>query len=803
MLPNPVSNRTGSGGMTAGGGTRRNPESLQGNAIVNPSSNCDGFFETQTLHDILSRSSSNTNEALNYLLDQYNDLVVAFNSLKLQHNELEEFSGRSETCGLGIEGASLPSPQPSQSSRFKLLKRRSYRSIRDSVSFPVRLANNAVSNIERSETPVSSISDPPSSTSSRVQPGTPNARKGTPAISTRPLDSPSRDLFNQSPIPRSGSPNLQRLFRGSLNADDDPFHMTRTERDGVVTATITTEGSAPNRTAIRLSDRLFFIITVFPRTGTPYRVEKSWSDLVAFHEGCVSKAVQYGEKMQVQFPPIILFEPPYSPYRLVQRNMAVAAYIENIRSFGLFYSDLLSRFLSPSLARATPELPERAQRQGYLVQRVSDERVWVLRHCTLYHNVLVLRDAFGDDDQRIDLENARIGRQHAESYRSSENSNFHALLILESADRQDTVCHVLCAESDGTRDAWIDALVNMVAFLSAGIEMIDSASRRIELAPFPALDNITSPETSPRIPHDTPHRTKNGIFRLDAASPASPNTSTRRFWSGLRSFGVGHSENGDTSIFGLPLREAVRRGSLPGDSPALSPVPAVVRHCIDFLEQLGGIEEEGIYRQNGSQTAIKALAERCATGDVDLISESSKRHAPRDLFDPYTVSGLLKLYIRELPDSLLTGALAPEFIGVIESGDRADYVTRLGQLMYRLPSENYSLLRLLCNHMNKVAANADVNKMTVKNIAIVLSPSLVIPTSLLSIFLTEFSQIFALGEQGDRAPLDVSGNVIPAEASQPLRIPPTVENIHEHVQDADNTPSALNERGACSLQAPI
>lgn len=803
MLPYPVSNRTGSGGMTAGGDTRRRPESFQGNAIVKPSSNFEGFFETQTLHGLLSRSSSNTNEALNHLLDQYNDLVMAYNSLKLQHNELVEFSGRSETCGLGIEGASLSSPQSSQPSRFKLLKRRSYRSFRESVSFPARLANNAVSNIERSDTPVSSSSEPPSSTSSRVQPGTPNARKGTPASSTRPLDSPSRNMINQSPILRSVSPNLQRLFRGSLNADDDPFHMTRTERDTVLTATITTEGSAPNRAAIRAPDRLFFIITVSPRTGTPYRVEKSWSDLVALHEGCISKAVHYGEKMQVETPPILLFEPPYSPYRLVQRNMAVDTYIDNIRSFGLFYIDLLSRFLSPSLARAIPELPERAQRQGYLVQRVNDERGWVMRHCTLYHNVFILRDAFGDDDLRIDLENARIGRQHAESYRSSENSNLHALLILESADRQDTVCHVLCAESDGTRDAWIDALVNMVAFLSAGIEMIDSPSRRIELTPFPAPDNVTSPETSPRISHDTPHRIKSGMFRSDAASLVTPNTSARRFWSGFRSFGVGHSENGETSVFGLPLREAVRRGSLPGDSPALSPVPAIVRHCIDFLEQLGGIEEEGIYRQNGSQTAIRALAERCAAGDVDLISESSKRNASRDWFDPYTVSGLLKLYIRELPDTLLTGALAPEFVSVIESGDRTDYVTRLGKLMYRLPPENYSLLRLLCNHMNKVAANADVNKMTVKNIVIVLSPSLVIPTSLLSIFLTEFSLIFALGEQGDRAPLDVSGNVIPAEAPQPLRIPPTVEHTIERAQEAGNSYYVLNERGAFSLQAPF
>lgn len=742
-----------------------------------------GFFETLSIQDVLQSSTPDTHSALTQLLEKYNDLVASYNSLKLQHNELIEYNYRPEPTGLGIEGTPLSAPQHS---RFKLLKRRSYRSIRESFNLHPRHAH--VSQQEQSESPLSFASDSPVA-QSRGRPGTPNTRQGTAqTFQSRTMDSPVRVASSRSPVSVSSSPFPFRTTRIHVAGDEDLFGTSRSERD-LSLSTITTCGSSPNRVGTDVRDRVLFCINIAPWFGVPHRVDKSWSELVGLHEACTGKAAACGEKFNAQLPHSVHFEPPYSPFRLSQRNISIDAYLESVRQHGAPFADLLFRFLGSTAIRGTPELQERAHRQGYLVRRNLDDQ-WCLCHCILLAKTLVLRDPFGDDEQRIDLARVRIGRQHADSYRPNEKSNLHALLILETQEGHD-LYHVLCAESDSMRDSWIDTLVNAVACTNAGIEVADSPLHRGEMLATPPLNDMpSSPETSPRIPHEQPRRIRSGLFRSETAS--SNSTNHRRFWSGFRSFGVGHADVNEPNIFGLSLRASVQRASLPGESLALSPVPAIVRRCIDFLEQRGGILEEGIYRQSGSQIAIRILAERFSTGDFDLVApdENAKRFNVRDYIDPHSVSGLLKLYMRELPDSVLTGALTPEFVAAVEAGSRAEYVPRIGQLMLRLPPENYSLLRMLCTHMKHIVSFSDTNKMNLKNIGIVLSPSLVIPTSLLSVFLIEYSYVFALGDHGERAPIDIEGHPVHEAGSPPVRGMKLV-SLHDYSQTIESPRSPV------------
>lgn len=62
---------------------------------------------------------------------------------------------------------------------------------------------------------------------------------------------------------------------------------------------------------------------------------------------------------------------------------------------------------------------------------------------------------------------------------------------------------------------------------------------------------------------------------------------------------------------------------------------------------------EGIFRLNGSTTEMKILKK-----DID----SGKPIDFTKVQDPNVVSGLLKLYLRELPEPLCTFALFDEFI---------------------------------------------------------------------------------------------------------------------------------------------
>jgi hypothetical protein len=93
-------------------------------------------------------------------------------------------------------------------------------------------------------------------------------------------------------------------------------------------------------------------------------------------------------------------------------------------------------------------------------------------------------------------------------------------------------------------------------------------------------------------------------------------------------------------------------------------------------------------------------------------------------------------------------------------------VNELGHLVSLLPLANYSLLRTLCSHLIKVIELSDVNKMTMRNVGIVFSPTLGIPGGVFALFLTEFDWIFFTDAMGEPAPKQMEEDILPPDASE-------------------------------------
>lgn len=74
--------------------------------------------------------------------------------------------------------------------------------------------------------------------------------------------------------------------------------------------------------------------------------------------------------------------------------------------------------------------------------------------------------------------------------------------------------------------------------------------------------------------------------------------------------------------------------------------------------------------------------------------------------------------------------------------DPKDRVTELSQLVSSLPIANYSLLRALNAHLINIVQNNAVNKMNIRNMGIVFSPTLQIPAGIFSLMLSDFKQVF-------------------------------------------------------------
>ncbi|KAK1829814.1 hypothetical protein QBC39DRAFT_392276 [Podospora conica] len=199
--------------------------------------------------------------------------------------------------------------------------------------------------------------------------------------------------------------------------------------------------------------------------------------------------------------------------------------------------------------------------------------------------------------------------------------------------------------------------------------------------------------------------------------------------------GGGQFNNPVRQVFGASLAEAVRYNS-PVDVKV--PLPAVVYRCIQYLDAKNAINEEGIFRLSGSNLVIKQLKERFNNeGDINLITDPQYH-------DIHAVASLLKMYLRELPNTILTSDLRLEFIGVTEMTNVNDKIAALSELVERLPQANGALLKYLIAFLIKIISHADSNKMTVRNVGIVFSPTLNIPAPVFAMFLQNYEAIFGI-----------------------------------------------------------
>lgn len=217
-------------------------------------------------------------------------------------------------------------------------------------------------------------------------------------------------------------------------------------------------------------------------------------------------------------------------------------------------------------------------------------------------------------------------------------------------------------------------------------------------------------------------------------------------------------------VFGAPLAEAVKYNS-PRDVRV--PLPAVVYRCIQYLDARGALVEEGIFRLSGSNVVIKQLKERFDNeGDINLLADDEPYH------DIHAIASMLKAYLRELPTSILTRDLHLEFVAVTEMNTQQEKIAALHELVARLPLANITLLKYLIAFLIKVINHADRNKMTVRNVGIVFSPTLTIPAPVFALFLQNYEPIFGITPEEYELPSPASLDERERQEREVMDLPP-------------------------------
>uniref|UniRef100_A0A8C1Z864 Rho GTPase activating protein 10 n=1 Tax=Cyprinus carpio TaxID=7962 RepID=A0A8C1Z864_CYPCA len=146
-----------------------------------------------------------------------------------------------------------------------------------------------------------------------------------------------------------------------------------------------------------------------------------------------------------------------------------------------------------------------------------------------------------------------------------------------------------------------------------------------------------------------------------------------------------------------------------------------VKNSINAIETRG-INDQGLYRVVGVSSKVQKLLSFMIdekSCEIDLAASED--------WDVKTITSALKLYLRSLPEPLMTYELYKEFIVPAKSATPESRVQAIHCLVHKLPERNRLVLSLVTKHLAKVAANSKQNLMTVANLGVVFGPTLMRP----------------------------------------------------------------------------
>ncbi|XP_077199362.1 rho GTPase-activating protein 6 isoform X2 [Paroedura picta] len=218
--------------------------------------------------------------------------------------------------------------------------------------------------------------------------------------------------------------------------------------------------------------------------------------------------------------------------------------------------------------------------------------------------------------------------------------------------------------------------------------------------------------TSPNTPEPAPRARRRGAMSVDSITDLDDSQS--RLLEALQ--------------LSLPAETQSKKKKARDKKLSLNPiyrqVPRLVDSCCQHLEK-HGLQTVGIFRVGSSKKRVRQLREEFDRG-VDVILD--EEHSIHD------VAALLKEFLRDMPDPLLTRELYTPFINTLLL-EPHEQLSTLQLLIYLLPPCNCDTLHRLLQFLATVAGHAEDridqdsqevpgNKMTSLNLATIFGPNL-------------------------------------------------------------------------------
>ncbi|XP_017067582.1 active breakpoint cluster region-related protein isoform X3 [Drosophila eugracilis] len=168
------------------------------------------------------------------------------------------------------------------------------------------------------------------------------------------------------------------------------------------------------------------------------------------------------------------------------------------------------------------------------------------------------------------------------------------------------------------------------------------------------------------------------------------------------------------ALFGAKMSQVLKREK--------RDIPFIISACIREVERRGMLEV-GCYRVSGSASDLAKLKKAFESDSYE--AEQLLREV-----DIHSVTGILKTFLRELPEALFTDQLYPRFFDTFSAFSNNNETTRINELLKvfeELPQANKASITSILDHLIRVHEKEADNKMSLHNLAMVFGPTLLRP----------------------------------------------------------------------------
>eukprot|EP00005_Dracoamoeba_jomungandri_P004317 CAMPEP_0174259032 /NCGR_PEP_ID=MMETSP0439-20130205/7915_1 /TAXON_ID=0 /ORGANISM="Stereomyxa ramosa, Strain Chinc5" /LENGTH=1146 /DNA_ID=CAMNT_0015342765 /DNA_START=73 /DNA_END=3510 /DNA_ORIENTATION=+ len=162
-------------------------------------------------------------------------------------------------------------------------------------------------------------------------------------------------------------------------------------------------------------------------------------------------------------------------------------------------------------------------------------------------------------------------------------------------------------------------------------------------------------------------------------------------------------------------------------------IPDILYKSVSWLDDHDGHLSEGIFRISGMITDVQDFKSSFDRG-IDLQFPQTA--------DPHSVAGVLKLWVRELPEPIFPYAVYDKLLSTSEISSPSQRVTAVKQVLDELPPILIFSLQFLLCYLNKVSKHASQNKMNPHNLSIVFGPNLLYRESADPFDCSDFKEVY-------------------------------------------------------------